>query len=200
MIGVVVEGIGEIETVRAYISKIDQSLKVFGRPLYADLQPKANPKVIVAAARNVINQLRRRGATKVVVIIDLEDRPCPVQFANELKEAFCSAHPDLLIAPVVKHHCLENWMIGDPGALRKMQKRFNKFESIENAIKRGGADMVKDPLKLLDGCAIKTSFHKTMDPPRIAAHQDIDKLSISSRSFKKFLCEIGHSPCLSKKR
>lgn len=196
MIAVVVEGIGEIEAIKFYISKIDKTVSVVGRPYHADLQPKANPRVIATAARPVINQLKKRGVTKILIVIDLEDRPCPLRFAQQLKGAFDEFYDGVEITPVIKHHCFENWMIADPDALRALRKRFKNVEIIEAAIKKNGADAVQDPLGLLDRCSIKTEYHKTIDPSRIAAQQDIDRLAVNSRSFKGFVKELGHRPLI----
>ena len=192
MIGVIVEGIGEIDAVKSYLERVGHKGKIFTRPSYADMQPKANPRVIATAAKTAVNQLLKRGATKIIVLIDLEDRKSPLAFAEELRQAFEKTHPGVSIVPVVKNFCLENWMIADTEALRSMPKRFSNIEKIDRFLNNHHcADKCNDPITLLNECAIRTEYHKTQDPPRIASRQDLNRLATHSGSFRVFLAELN---------
>lgn len=191
MIGVIVEGIGEIEAIKSYLERVRSQNPIITRPIFADMQPKATPRVIATAAKTAVNQLRRRGATKIIVLIDLEDRPCSKDFSTELASAFNKIYPDFRIVPVIKNHCLENWMIADTQALRSLPKRYARIERIEGFLnKHRCADRCREPLDLLNGCSIKTEYHKTQDPPRIAPKQDLDRLATWSESFREFLSTL----------
>ena len=192
MIGVIVEGIGEIETIKSYLERVNSDLPVITRPSFADMQPKANPRVIATAAKTAVNYLVKRGATRIIVLIDLEDRSCPVKFASELRLAFVRAHPGLSIVPVIKDHCLENWMIADTVALREMPKRYTRVEKIESFLeKHKCADRCRNPLELLNSCTIKCHYHKTQDPLRIAQKQCLNRIGTWSNSFRHFLSALN---------
>ncbi len=200
MIGVIVEGMGELEPIASYLSRVNTSRRIATRPLYADLQPKANPCVIATSAKAAIKQLTRRGVTKIIVLIDLEDRDCPIKFAEELKLAFQRAYSELTIVPVVKHSAIENWMIADIDALKAMPKRFGNIDSVESQLARYRCvDKFRNPIRLLNQIAIKTEYHKTQDPPRIAPKQNIETMLTKSRSFRKFLAEVEHKIATSPK-
>lgn len=193
MIGVIVEGIGEIPAIRLFLERIDQTKPVLGAPLRADLQPKANPNVIARSAKTAVNQLRSRGANTIVVLIDREDRDCHVQFSSELRATFATCYPGLHFEIVVKNCCFENWLLADPDAFRQMPARFSlRKVNLRTALRAGRADELTNPVRLLNTFAIKTEYHKGQDPARIVAHQKLEIVAANSRSFRKFLRAVGH--------
>lgn len=190
MIGIVVEGLGEIEAIHNLLNKVQKTTPLICKPLRADLQPKANALVIARSARTAINQLTRRGATKIVILIDGEDHPCVVSFANSLRQGFRNQYPQQNLSIVVKNRTIENWLIADVSAIEKLPARFTVKAELRNAIQHQ-ADEIANAERLLNRCALKYGYHKGDDPRRIAAHIDIAAAAAKSRSFRKFLREVG---------
>lgn len=192
MIGIILEGIGEIDAVSEYLQRVQTTARLIGRPLRADMQPKANPLVIARSAKTAVNQLVNRGAKKIVILIDLEDNPCVLKMSRDLERAFSSMYQAAEFAVVVKNRCIENWLIADPEALEAMPRRFERVERIRKAVENDRADCVSNPSRLLDQCAQGSDYHKTLDPARIAKYQDIQRVALNSRSFRKFLRVVTH--------
>lgn len=89
-IGLIVDGQGEpaaLEQLRPKL-KLQTKGKIL-RALYADLQPKASAGQIARKAINRVGMLRRKGATRSILLIDREDRDdCPPGFAQDIQRAF----------------------------------------------------------------------------------------------------------------
>jgi len=190
MIGVIVEGLGEINAIQHLLTKIDKTTGLMCRPLRADLQPKANSRVIARSAKGAINQLVSRGVKKVVVLIDREDHPCAVSFASDLSEALHDLCCSCQFAVVVKNNSIVNWVLADLNALISMTSRFSVTEDVRRAVSNR-ADELPNPVRMLDKCAVKFDYHKGQDPAKIAAKMDLIVASKNSRSFRKFMREVG---------
>lgn len=190
-IGVIVEGAGEIAALEEIIRKVETTAQIFGRPLLADLQPKATPAVIARSARERVKYLAEKGANRVVVLIDREDHECPVKMAEELTHSFNKMYAELgvEICVVVKDFCIENWLLGDVQALRAMGARFAVPENFENVARN--ADNVKNPVRVLNSlCKKKDGYDKGDDPGAICRNAEPLRVATSSRSFRKFLRSV----------
>ncbi len=192
MIGVIVEGAGEIPAIQKLLDKVQKTRPILGRPLLADLQPKANPRVIARSAKSAVNQLVSRGATKVVVLIDREDHPCSVSFASDLHASFHAMYNSCHFSIVVKNKSIENWLVSDLVALERMPGRFSLTPELRRAVP-GRADELHNPARLLSACSVRHEYHKGQDPSRIADQMDVLRTAQNSRSFRKFLREVGDS-------
>lgn len=190
-IGVIVDGAGEIGALEELIKKVDTTAQIFGRPLLADLQPKATPAVIARSARERIRYLASKGVDRVVVLIDREDHECPVKMAEELDQSFETlySHLDIEICVVVKDFCVENWLIADVVALRGMSARFDVPNGFERIAKN--ADSVKNPVRVLNSiCKKRDGYDKGNDPTAICRKVEPLRLAAGSRSFRKFLRSV----------
>lgn len=192
IIGVIVEGDGEIDAISELLKKVDSQFEIKHNPLRADLQPKATSKVIARSARAQILLWESRGVDLIVVLIDREDHDCPCRFASELEVAFHDmyAKTGISFKVVVKNRMIENWLVADVEALKQMRARFSISQKFERAVS-GKADDVEKALDLLDGAVVKGSYHKGNDPLAICKNQDVLRASKNSRSYRRFLRVLG---------
>lgn len=163
------------------------------RPLYADMQPRAKPGQIVRAASPKIKILQQRGATKILLTIDLEDdSQCPTAFSKAIKDALKAQNmPDVEV--VIKKYCFENWLIADLDALESLPGTFRLTDRIKGRIKASGADAERKPLDLLNAVRLgDRRYHKATDGMSIAKNFDALRAATNSRSFRRFLRVLGH--------
>lgn len=194
IIGVIVEGAGEIDAIEQILIKIQSNHDIKKTPLRADLQPKATPRVIARSARSQVMLWEKRGADCIVILIDREDHDCPVDFAKNLHAAFNDMYSNTGIEfrIVIKDKKIENWLIADIEALRKIPGRFEISLKFERSI-LGKADNIGDAVSLINTATGKKRYHKGEDPTLICRHQDPLRASKNSRSYRKFLRELGCS-------
>jgi hypothetical protein len=185
-----VEGTGEVPTLSKIIQKLQTKNAILGRPLRADLQPKATPAQVAASAKNAIAYFCRRNVDLVVVLIDREDNANAPTFSAALRQAFQSLYPRITIEVVVKDSCVENWLIADPDALKLQKKRFNITPAFVNRVIPNKADL-QNAHAMLNDAAIKFNYDKGSDPQKITQLQDPHRVASNSRSFRRFLRVIG---------
>lgn len=185
-VGLIVEGSGEVPAFKALIPKLSTPWEILGQPVRADLQPKATPAQVAASAKAAINYLVGRNVDLVVVLIDREDHPSAPAFANELRIAFGKRYKHVKIDVVVKDSCVENWLVGDPQALRAQPQRFKITDGVVNQICPNKADKL-DAQTLLNKVAVKHAYDKGLDPTRITRLQDPHRTAANSRSFRRLL-------------
>lgn len=188
----ITEGEGEITAIETIIKKIGLT-DILQRPLHADLQPKANPKVIARSAKGAISLCETRGVGRVIILIDAEDNPDPASFVRNLEQAFHEIYYDKKIkfCVVAKKIMIENWLISDVLALRQMTGRFDVTMAFERSVTPDKADSVTDPVALLNSIVKNKEYRKGTDPTAISLKFDPLRASRNSRSFRKFLREIG---------
>lgn len=189
----IVEGEGEIFALEKLVSRVKLTNSIIQRPLRADLQPKATSEVIARSAARQVQLCVSRGVNRVVVLIDRENSPCPVAFCKEIEDAFNKIYAKcgLDFRVVVKDRMIENWLISDVSALRQMSARFQVTQAFERAVSPDKADTVESPVQLLNSIAKKIQYRKGSDPLAICERQDPLRVAGNSRSFRKFLREIG---------
>lgn len=194
-IGIIVEGVGEIDALQCLIEKIESKHEIKTGPLIADLQPKAAPNVIARSARAQVMKWHQRGINCIVVLIDKEGHHCAVEFAAELNVAFSTMYAQLNIdfRVVVKNSTIENWLIADPQALKKMSARFKVTQAFERMIAKKDCDDIVDAIDHINKIAVKKRYHKGEDPVAIFRNQDPLQASKRSRSYRKFLRALGCS-------
>ncbi|HDR9074699.1 DUF4276 family protein [Burkholderia vietnamiensis] len=192
VIGVIVEGDGEIDAISELLKKVNSEFEIRHNPIRADLQPKATSKVIARSARSQILLWKRRGVDLIVVLIDREDHECSCRFSSELEAAFHEMYENtgLVFRVVVKNRMIENWLVADVEALKQMRARFSISTKFERAVV-GRADEVEKALDLLDDAANKGSYRKGSDPLAICKNQDVLRASKNSRSYRRFLRVLG---------
>ena len=131
-IGVVVEGESEFVSLPAVLDKVaSRTQHQILRPLRGAIPPLAPTGTIARACKPLIDQLLGRGAGRVLVVLDLEDRTdCAGDHAADLEAALGRLCGDCEILVVLKHRAYENWVIADLTALRQQTRPIlNKPES-----------------------------------------------------------------------
>lgn len=192
-IGVIVDGQAESQALCYIFKNISIPGLQLINPLYADMQPKASPEQIARAAHGKLCILQEKNVDKIIVLIDNEDRPsCHIEFAKKIKQAFNKLF-DIDVYVVVKYKCFENWLISDPVGLSKLKSRILMTQSFMNYILPNKADNVVNPVKLINEVCNKHEYHKRTDAIAFAKIIVPDKMALNSRSFRRFLGEVGHS-------
>ncbi len=190
-IGLIVEGRGEIGALQCIVGKIESRFEIIQRPLRADLQPRCNNfKTIARSARTAVEQLRRRNAELIIVLLDAEDDVRPDVHATGLRNAFV----DLFggnFEIVLKVRKVENWLIADTQALSEMKSKFRFGDEFSRQVSPNRADNVVDAERLLKKIAIKDGYNKGSDPIRIMEKQCPYRVAENSRSFRRFLRVAG---------
>ncbi len=183
-IGVIVEGLGEFNSLPLLFNKLrDVPLTILG-PVKADMQPWATPEQIARAVAEKAPALLGRRVDLIVVLIDHEQRThCSGQWAGTLVTAIrraCGSPETCRYEVVVKDWCYENWLISDPNAFTNIKERFDpahiRPESVNNKADRLQAQTI---LK----AAAKAKHHdynKSTDPARILAHADPLRMAANS--------------------
>lgn len=192
-VGIVVDGHGEREALAALIARLRVRGVQLLPPIYADMQPKASAAQIVKAASARIDILIRKGATKILVLVDLEiPSDCAAARARDLRMAFKRMQfPQ--VYPVIKRCSFENWLIADPRALAKLNKRFRVSNNFQRQVSPDKADNVLSARELLDHAALQPrEYHKRVDAIAIVQQMDITEVARNSRSFRRFLHLLGH--------
>jgi len=192
-IGVVVDGVSEF----ASLAGLYSDLQALGchqilKPAKADIQPYAPIAVIARQCSPKVSQFLARGAQKVLVLLDREQRnECPGEFARQIAAAIIMCvGAGAQVEVVVKDRAYENWAIADLDALRALPGRFAVSKATANAVEKNKADQV-DALVLLKRCAIDKSYDKVADSKAIMARAKAQKIASHSRSFRKFMRAAG---------
>jgi len=189
IIGIIVEGQEESQSLAHITDKILIESVTILKPLYASIQPKAAPGQI---ARSLVSGLKIRGtADLILVLIDLEDLDnCPGERAKVLEEAVGRMGYDN-VRVVIKNRKFENWLIADCNALQQLAN-FSLTQAFIRKVK-GKADNVTDAVGLLSSIKNdKRSFHKTQDGTAVARKANPDTIALHSRSFRRFLRLLTH--------
>ncbi|MCH8961998.1 MAG: DUF4276 family protein, partial [Bacteroidetes bacterium] len=104
------------------------------------------------------------------------------------------------VTVVVKNHSFENWLIADVKALRSLRGRFKVTRSFEKKVIPNKADHVADAEGLLNTIAVKRPYHKRRDAVHVTAVQEALEMARNSRSFRRFLRDVGHPQYLSQSK
>ena len=190
-IGIVVDGLGEFKSLPEICARLclrqgDQLLA----PVHARLQPKSAPGRIAESVLKKLDLLRKRGADVVLLLIDREDRAeCAPELAQAIEAVFVAMSQQVRV--VVKNRKFENWLIADPKALASLKGRFKPTVAFRKHVSQNKADNVADAAALLNRICVKSSYHKTQDPPKILAAMDVAEAGKNSRSFRRFLRLVG---------
>lgn len=201
-IGLLVDGEAEYRSLPRLYGRVQTSHN-FLKPLKADIQPFAPVSQIIGRVRRILPVLVNRGAQGVIVLLDREDRRvCPGEFAAEISEGLQSTRGEYglsLIAVVVKESRFENWLVADLSALEQFPKRFIVPAATQHLVMPNKADRC-DALKILKAAAQNDAYSKVQDATRILSVADPDRIAENSRSFRRFLRELGHPGYTSQSR
>lgn len=197
-VGVIVDGQAEFKAIGTIVQRSACTHIEVCKVLYADLQPRAQPRKLARAARSRMKILAEGYAVDlIVVLLDAEDRtrcsPDIVRhFTPALREELDAISHNTDLELVVKTITFENWLAADPDGLRAMPRRFPGWERIRNAVSQDRADSANALELLRRNVDPKTAFHKVLDARRIAEHLVPERAARNSRSFRRFLRVIGH--------
>ena len=190
-IGVIVEGMGEVNAFKKLIPKIKTPHVLLHTPLRADMQPRATVHVIARQAEAVVKRFFSQNVDMILILIDSEGTSCPNTFPLLLKNAFVALYGKPNFEVVLKDRAIENWLIADIDALKKSPARFKVTSAFANQVVPNKADAVGQPCELLSSIVHKGGYLKGSDPETIMKHQDPLKVATNSRSFRKFLRVVG---------
>ena len=192
-VGLVVDGQAEFRSLKLIYDRIKTNNQFFG-PLYADIQPNSKPGKIAAAAMPSIQVLARKGASRVLIILDHENRnECVPYWKTQLEEVICEKSAGLGIEQlmvILKVEMYENWLLSDPSAMKKKKARFDLSAGDEKKINKRNADNL-DALGVIKKSTIGSSYSKIDDAVGIMSHFDPYKAAVNSRSFRRFLRLMG---------
>lgn len=193
-LGILVDGQAEYHSLPLILDKIETDVQVL-TPLYCDMQPHAPPAQIAYVAMKKMHMLLRRGISKVVVLIDRENRrECVPGMKNaierELRDRLIQVDPNVEVFVVLKVRAFENWLIADPKAFAKLRGMFQYRKRIEKAVVPDKADNL-DALDLLKRCSRNGCFEKVKGAKAVCKNLDPRRAAENSRSFRRFLRVVG---------
>lgn len=193
-IGIIVDGQAEFRSLPELLKRIECKNNIV-KLLYADIQPLAPIPQIVRAIQSKLLILKSKQVDKALILIDRENRDiCPGNLAEQIKlslERVCKTSGIELFAVVIKESCYENWLIADTGVFAKMPKRFALSQTNIKRIEPNKADRV-DAQGILKRSAKAQDYEKIQDSIKIMRLADPLTIAYNSRSFRKFLRELGH--------
>ena len=188
-IGIITEGQSEQRALSEIVKKI--GIKDVLTPVFAPIDPKTGPNRMVKVAESRLNYFYNRNVSKVIIVIDLENiQQCLIERAKSIEEAFHrKGHPKVCV--VIKNKQFENWLISDHKGISKL-KNFKPSQKFIKQTGNGNADNVAKPTELLTSIKTnKKSYAKGDDDINIAKMIDPKNMVKNSRSFRKFLKELG---------
>lgn len=191
-IGVLVDGTAESQAQKVLCRKITIPGVTISDPIYVDMQPKATPAQISKKIEGKI-QLYLGKVDRIIILIDLEDKAqCPTAFSKQIERELHGKYQSETLV-VVKKYTFENWLIADPGAFRKIPRRFQPTKSFENSIVPNKADNITNAQRHINTIMGRgTQYQKGRDPLQLAEKADIMEMAKNSRSFRRFLRLVGH--------
>jgi hypothetical protein len=191
-IGFIVDGEAEYRSLPNIYARLAVSATLL-TPLKSDIQPLAPVAQIAASVKVPLRIMRRRGADRVIILIDRETRnECPGEFAAALRtllSRYCDAST---VDIVTKDRRFENWLIADPDALEHLRGRFKLDAGQRSQIEPNKADAV-DALTLLKRIVRRHDYSKVKDARRILAVAEPLRMARNSRSFRRLLRLIDHN-------
>ena len=192
-----VEGDGEYHALPYLVSRIHTEHEILQRPLRSPIHPLSAVGSIARAAVPSARILIGRGADRVVLLLDHEDRPaCPGVFAEglatNLRRLLAPSHPRTEVAVVVKVQAFENWLIADGGAVLQLTGLFPRSRGLAGHVSANWADHL-NALDLLEHCSHPNrGYDKIKGALRICQVMDPAGAARNSRSFRRFLRVLGH--------
>jgi hypothetical protein len=193
-IGILVDGQAEFHSLPLFLDRVDTQAQIL-KPLYCDMQPFASYQQIAYVAMKRVSILLQKGVSKVVVLIDKEQRgDCAPLMANSIEEELEGRLRQTdwngQVSVVVKVDAFENWLVADPHAFVKLTGMFKHRKRIRKAVEPDKADNV-DALAVLNRCCVKGSFSKVKGAKAICQRLDPTRAATNSRSFRRFLRVLG---------
>jgi hypothetical protein len=197
-IGLVVDGIGEANSLPHLLPRIDTQNVIVPTVVKGDIQPRSAPSQIALAAANACRTFMRRQLDLVVLLIDLEDRgECPTALAAALRPPFARQISriglNVNIEVVVKSTRLENWLVADLECLVASPRLFPELGRVRQRVPVGNADGVDGLAVLETASGPRQTYHKVRGAESICRYLDPGRAARNSRSFRRFLRVLGDS-------
>ena len=190
-VGIIVDGDAESQALRLLTRRLMIQGTNIMDPVYANMQPKATAKQIARAAKATADILLVRGAERLIILIDREDRQeCCSSLAAALQHGFETL--GLAVDVVIKNKQFENWLVADPAVFLRLKRLFKASTKISKQVLPDRADLITDPVALLDALRRDVPYHKRKDAAVIAEAMDEMAAASNSRSFRRFLRLLNH--------
>ena len=192
-VGIIVDGQAEFFSLSQIYKRIDTKNQLLSLKK-ADLQPGAPVKKNAKRARSALTLLARKGAKRVIVLLDFEDASgCPGKRKNALEDAVSAVGHAVGISEVFvvyKNRMYENWLVSDTQALKALPGRFSIKNADTSNIEPNKADNC-DAMCILKSAAQTEDYSKVSDAARIMELLDPYRAAKNSRSFRRFLRVVG---------
>jgi hypothetical protein len=190
-IGIIVDGDSEYGALPALLRRVaTESGHTYPKVTKAHVHPMAPLPVIARECKSVLGVFEGRGFDRILVILDREDRgECPGALARDLC-ALMSGPTHCTVGVVIKDRCFENWLVADQGAMASQPGRFAVTQATRRRVEPNKADSVD--ATLLIRTLVKGRYEKVTDSKRILIRAEPGAMARHSRSFRRFMRELGH--------
>jgi len=182
-LGVIVDGDGDFASLKKRFSDGYRILKTDGPRGHAARIPE-----IVARAKKQVGMLKAFKCTRVIVVLDFEDRPVSYEaFLKDVRQAF-GGHPfGVPVAVAVPNKMIENWYLADIEEIsRKKVFIRDRLKQKHYEGKNGKTEIKK--------CMIhNVAYSETEHGPQMFAVVRFDVAKVNSRSFSEFLEMMGRN-------
>jgi hypothetical protein len=177
ILGVIVDGDGDFASLKKRFANGYRILKTDGPRGHT-----AKISDIVARTRKQIGMLRAFSCSRVVVVLDFENRPYSYEvFLRDIRQAFGSYPFGMPVDVVVPNKMIENWYLADieeisrKKAFIRKKLRQKKYEG-----KNGKSEIKK--------CMIRSvAYSETEHGPKMFAEVRFGVAKVNSKSFEEFL-------------
>jgi hypothetical protein len=195
-IGVIVDGRAEYSSLGVVLQKINTTAEIISQPIKCDIQPYSTAGQIAhVVVKKGLGTLVHRGAEKIVVLVDKENRrDCTIEFVQSIEDEIARRKPvpfaKVEVRVVLKICTYENWLIADTHALIQIPGLIPNPSRIARRIANNRADSVDAQQLLADN--VRGGYDKIRHAQAICLHFNPDNAAQNSRSFRKLLQLLEH--------
>ena len=186
---VATEGDLELRVLRCILKQVRaRNQTVQAEILKLTCQPDGPARHIARKARPLLLIAESKLAVKFILVLDRETRAelpgvIAAEIADEIRR---TGDWRVQVEVVIKDRMVENWLIADLAALRRLRNRFKVSKKLQQAVEPNKADRI-DALSLLKRAVIGHSYDKMDDGARISNELDILRAASNSRSLRHLL-------------
>lgn len=189
------DGQAELQSLPQLLVQCESRYELLQKVLYADLQPLAPPGQVASVAMTRVPMFRQMKINLLVVLIDHERQPeCAGDRAKALEDALNqrlrASGAKFRSKVIMKHRCLENWLVADIDALRCQPRLFRSIDELVAKVEPDKADHV-DADRLLRR-VLRRSYSKPAVAVTIMGKANPYRIARHSRSFRRFLRVLGN--------
>jgi Domain of unknown function (DUF4276) len=185
----IVEGYGEVESIRLLIERVWRSLDCRGWPQV--LHPIRQPKGRLVQAEHLERavtlaalKLRGKGASRSVILLLLDaDEDCPGQLGPRLLEVMRSVRPDFPSICCIVNVEYETWFVASAGSMGDLLDLGEVELPAEPEQSRLGKAWIAQRFAM-------GRYRETVDQPRLTARIDASSCRERSPSFDKLCRDI----------